>query len=306
MLRLPYHWRKPEGVKRGIPKVRALWYKMDCLLENLYIRRCPLPERGIYIGPERSEKITVSLTTFPARIDQVYYAIKSLMIQSVQADRIVLWLADSQFPGRKLPEKLQELVKIGLTVRWCEDLRSHKKYFYALQEQKEDELVVTYDDDIIYESDSLEKLMEFHRKYPEAIVCNRAHEMVTDEAGQLMPYEKWKIQSSYGVGQPVWALMPSTGNGCLYPYGVMPPVTFDEQKIRENAFSADDIWMRFCSLQGGVKVLRTRQIIATLCNVSGSQTERLTQLNDICGENQRVIDRLLKLFPNTHSLLLED
>ena len=77
----------------------------------------------------------------------------------------------------------------------------------------------------------------------------------------------------------------------------MPPITFDWEKAKSNAYSADDIWMRFCSLSNGVKVVKTRETIAILCNVWGSQKERLTQLNDINGENQRVLERLLALFP---------
>ena len=82
------------------------------------------------------EKITISLTTYPGRINQVYYAIKSLMIQSIQADKIILWLAEEQFPNKKLPDKIHILEKLGLTIRWCDDLRSHKKYYYAYLMEK--------------------------------------------------------------------------------------------------------------------------------------------------------------------------
>ena len=297
MIRLPYSWRRVEGVNNGIPKLRVLHYKLDCVFENLYIRLARLPKCGVNTAP-RKEKVIVSLTTFPARVDRAYYAIKSLMLQSVLADKIFLWVAESQFPGRILPKKLQELERLGLTVRWCEDLRSHKKYFYALQEQKEDELVLTYDDDIIYEKDSVEKLIRFHELYPNCVICNRAHDIRVDEKGDFLPFSKWSIHSSEGVGKPSLYLMPSTGNGCLYPYGCMPPITFDWEIAKANALTADDIWMRFCSLSNGIGVVKTRETIATLCNVWGSQGERLTLLNDHGGENQRVVDRLQKIFPN--------
>lgn len=298
MLRWPYHWRKPEGVKKGIPKLRGLWYKFDCFVENIFIHLCPFPTGGIYEGNARQEIVTVSLTSFPARIDKAYYAVKSLMLQSVKADRILLWLAEEQFPNRALPKKFKKLQCKGLTVCWCDDLKSHKKYYYALKNQKQNELVVTYDDDIIYEYDSLEKLLVAHKKYPKAIVCNRGHEMTVNNAGELAPYNKWKIYSELGVNEPAYRVLPSTGNGCLYPYGVMPDITFNWEMAKNNALTADDIWMRFCSLNNNVKVVKTRAMIATLCNVMGSQRERLTQLNDICGENQKVIERLLKVFPN--------
>lgn len=306
MLRWPYRWRKPEGVKKGIPKVRGLWYKFDCLVENIYIYCCPLPIMGVYTGEKRAENVTISLTSFPGRINKAYYAIKSLMLQSVKADKILLWLADEQFPNREIPNKFSRLMDKGLTICWCEDLKSHKKYYYSLKHQKSDELVVTYDDDIIYEYDSLEKLLETHKKHPDAIVCNRGHEMTTDDMGRLEPYNKWKIYSVYGANKPVYRIMPSTGNGCLYPYGIMPDITFNWELIKNNALTADDIWMRFCSLANGIKVIKTREMIATLCTVMGSQKERLTQLNDVCGENQRVIDKLLKVFPDMFNEKWED
>ena len=295
MIRLPYKWRRPEGVKSGIPKLRILHYKLDCLLENLYIRLARLPDSGVNLT-EREERVIVSLTSFPARIHKVYYAIKSLMLQTYKADEIILWLSESQFPERKLPENFKYLTDRGLTIRWCDDLRSHKKYFYVLQEQDSDEVVITYDDDIIYEADSIEKLMKTHEQYPDCIICNRGHEIVYDKNGKLTEYKHWSIHSPIGVSEPTKYLVPSTGNGCLYPYGVMPPVTFDWEKAKANAYSADDIWMRFCSLSNGVKVVKTLETTAILVNVWGSQKERLTQLNDINGENQRVLERLLVLF----------
>lgn len=297
MIRLPYSWRRPEGVNSGIPKLRVLHYKLDCLLENIYIRTAKTPKCGIN-KEERDEKVIVSLTSFPARIDRAYYAIKSLMLQSCKADKIILWLAESQFPGKKIPDNLQRLTERGLTVRWCDDLRSHKKYFYALQEQHADELVLTYDDDLIYEKDSIEKLIKVHKQYPDCIVCNRAHEIKLDQDGKLLPFNKWSIHSSEGVTEPSMYLMPSTGNGCLYPYGCMPEITFNWNTAKENALTADDIWMRFCSLSNKIKVIKTKETIAILCTVWGSQRERLTRINDGGGENQRVVDRLQNVFPS--------
>lgn len=298
MIRLPYNWRRLEGVNSGIPKLRVLHYKLDCVLENLFIRFVKLPNMGINTDEKRSEKVVVSLTSFPARIDKVYYAIKSLMLQSYKADRIVLWLAASQFPNEKVPPKIKDLTQKGLTIRFCDDLRSHKKYFYQLQEQKENEVVITYDDDIIYEYDSIEKLIVEHKKFPQSIICNRAQEMVFDEVKHLMPYKRWKVCSPIGVKKPEMNLMPSTGNGCLYPFNCMPKVTFDWEIIKDNALTADDIWMRFCSYSNGITVVKTREKIATLCNVFGSQKEKLTAFNDIGGENERVIKRLEKVFSN--------
>ena len=300
MIRWPYKFRKPEGVKKGIPGLRVLWYKWDVFAENWYIRWAALPEQGVYTGSERSEKVILSLTSFPARIHQVYYAIKSLMLQTIQADEIRLYLAEEQFPQKKLPKKLQNLVEKGLRIIWVDDKRSHKKYYDSLLNQRENELIITYDDDIIYEKDSVEKLIAGHKRFPDCIICNRGETILRDADGVMKPQSLWRINSKVGVCEPTMEVMPSTGAGCLYPYGAVPEITFDWDIAKNNALTADDLWMRFCSYSYGTKVVKTRETIATLCIVHGSQKEKLTEINDINGENQRVIERLSTLFPSVY------
>lgn len=300
-IRWPYEWRKKEACQGIIPHFGGMQYRWDRLMENAFIHFCPLPESGINTK-HRDEKVVVSLTSFPARIAQCYYSIKSLMLQDYKADKIILWLADSQFKDRCIPKPFEELVQAGLTIRYCDDLRSHKKYYYALQEQNSNELVITFDDDIIYESNAISKVVKTHEKFPECIVCNRGFEMMIVDRS-FLPYSTWKLCSNVGVKTPAYNIMPSTGAGCLYPYGVMPKSTFDIEAIRKNAWNADDIWMRFNSLSNGIQVVKTREKIAALCNVYGSQKEALTNINNGKNENDMVIKRLEDVFPDVPLLL---
>ncbi len=295
-MRWPYKWRKKEGCPFKIPHLAGFIYKWDCFMENLYIKTCRLPKSGVFEGSGRREKVIVSLTSFPPRIEVCYYAIKSLMIQSYKADRIVLWLAEDQFPNRKLPNKYKKLIKRGLEIRYCKDLRSHKKYYFALQEQKQNELIITFDDDIIFERDAIKKLVVTHNKFPNCLICNRGHH-ITCSNQKLNPYDKWKICSTEGVLKPSMKILPSTGAGCLYPHGIMPQSTFDWELIKSNALTADDIWMCFNRVLAGTPAVKTREKIAILCNVRKSQKQALTQLNDVGQENQRTVERLLKIFP---------
>lgn len=294
MIRWPYNWRKPEGIRYS--KFDYFWYQWDCFVENLFIYFAPFPKNGIYEGNDRDEKLIISLTTYPGRIKQVFYAIKSLMIQSYQADKIILWLAETQFPNRKLPKNIHFLEAKGLTIRWCDDLRSHKKYFYVLQEQKPNDIVATFDDDIIYEYDALEKLIISHKKFPNSIICNRGYEIIFDKNNKILPCYYWKLNTNYGIDKPVIRILASTGYGCLYPYNIMPKITFDWNIIKENALTADDIWVRFCAILNHVPIIKTKKTIAILVQVYGSQKETLTRINDIQGENDKVIDNLLNIF----------
>ena len=303
-MRKPYWLRAPEKKKIFIPYLKRFWYRCDCKSENKFIKNLDISKCTLN-AEKRQEKIIVSLTSFPKRINVVKYAIMSLMIQTILPDRIVLWLSKEQFPEQEIPQPLTELVKKGLEVKFVDgDLRSHKKYIYALQQQMQNEIVITYDDDLIYERDSIEKLITLHNKYPNAIICNRAHEVKYNDT-DFLPYSCWTVRSNEGVKKPSHKLIPSTGNGCLYPYNCMRKETFDEVLIKKYAFSADDIWIGINSFLSGTRLVRTKKTIATLVPIMNSQEEALTNFNDLQGGNEIVFNALLKLFPEYKNKMLE-
>lgn len=85
----------------------------------------------------RRPRIIVSMTSYPARINTVHLAIRLLLAQKVLPDKIVLWLCKSDFPNREadLPQSLRDVLWHDVEVRWVDDdLKPHKKYFWALQE----------------------------------------------------------------------------------------------------------------------------------------------------------------------------
>ena len=88
------------------------------------------------------DKVIVSLTSYPDRIQTVYKVIESLFAQDRKANEIVLWLSIQEFAQKEsaLPENLKQLVgENHFRIEWVRDnLKSHKKYFYVLTEYKED------------------------------------------------------------------------------------------------------------------------------------------------------------------------
>ena len=116
----------PETVR--IPLLGGWNYRLCNCIDNYSIKKEKIKKplntkhRDIYI--------TASLTSYPARIQYVHLAIKSLMLQSCKPDRIILWLADSQFNNRQIPTTLSALEEYGLEIKWCDDLYGHKKYFW--------------------------------------------------------------------------------------------------------------------------------------------------------------------------------
>ena len=121
-------------------------------------------------------RIVVSLTSYPARIHSVYRVIDNILSQTRKPDRILLWLAESQFPEkeRNLPGELMKETERGLEIRWCRDLRPHKKYLYAMKEFPED-ILITVDDDLVYPDDMIDVLYQSYVKHPRAVSAMRTH-----------------------------------------------------------------------------------------------------------------------------------
>ena len=176
-------------------------------------------------------RVIISLTSFPARIDKVYLCINSLLRQSVRADKIVLWLADTQFPnGSGIPESLKRLVGENFEIRFCDDLRSYKKIFYSAQQFKDD-IIITVDDDTLYPEDWLLNLINTYIKYPNCVCCYRAHKIVL-KSGKIAPYSEW-IGLSPNEAGPDSFLVPIGVGGVLYPPTFFDNVEFDFEKIKE-------------------------------------------------------------------------
>lgn len=292
---------KHSGDQSPYKLIRAFRYFKYLLLSviaNWLIKRIKISKRTS--AGDAQYKITASLTTFPARINQVRYAIISILNQTVRPDKVVLWLAREQFPEGEIPHNLVDLCEHGLEIRFCDDLRSHKKYYYALQEQKPDEVVITFDDDIIYHPHTIERLLKKHEEYPKSIICSQVHVMTYDEKGSIKPYREWSNFNNT-LRNPNKDFMPLTGSGCLYPYHVMPEITFDKIKIKEIAFTADDLWIGYLAKIWEVPISVVDKPANVFSVVAFSQTQHLGQINCLEDGNDKAMEKLVKEITNRKS-----
>ncbi len=205
----------------------------------------------------KSRRIIVSLTSYPARIAGIAQMLESIYSQTRKADKIVLWLAEEQFPNKDddLPDDLRKLQSEDkLEVRWCDDLKPHKKYFYALQEFTDD-VVVTIDDDLQYPPYMLENLYMSYLQYPEAVSAVRTHWMVISDKGQLIPYRYWMKETVACLYRPKMQLFATGGAGTLYPPGIYDDKWFDKDKMVDMCLWADDIWLKLIEIMSGVPVV---------------------------------------------------
>ena len=249
-------------------------------------------------------QVIVSLTSFPGRIEKIYQALNSVFTQTFKPDRIILWLAEEQFPTKELPQSLTDYTKLGLEIRWCkEDLRSHKKYFYVMQENPKS-LIIVVDDDLIYDSMMVETLVTSYLHFPYAVSAARTHLMKMGEDGKIAPYMQWGNEFSGILGKPSMQLFSTSGAGTLYPPECMDKELFNMENIRLLAPNADDLWFKIMQVKKGTPVVLAKRN-EKLVYVPGSQEIGLRHDNRENHGNDIQLAKLLSVYDTDGDLLKE-
>ena len=229
----------------------------------------------------KQKKIIVSFTTYPARISCVPKVYESITAQSMKPDKVVLWLSKDQFPNEMddLPLEVRELS--ALDIRFVEDdLKPHKKYFYAFKEFPED-LVITIDDDLLYDYFMIENLYNSYLQYPKYISTMRTHLMLITEDEKLLPYGSWPMECSILLNAPSHQLFSTNGAGTIFPphvFDEIDDIFYDKETIKATCLMADDLWIKAAALLSDVPI-----VLAAPCTnlryVEGSQEEGLRYMN---------------------------
>lgn len=238
---------------------------------------------------ESSEKIKegliVSLTSFPARIQNVHLVIESILRQTVLPERVILWLSKKQFKSLdEVPKKLLLLTGRGLEIKLCdgEDLRSYKKFYYTVKKYPYADIIII-DDDVFYPSDLIENLLQYQQRYPNTVVFNRGYQ-VSIKNKKVQNYNSWKLLDKQ-TG-PANDIMPTGMGAVLYPNGILP-----EEALRKDIFMsfckyADDIWLYSMVLYNGGKLIKTKDQrlfipVLNLNNKTLTSMNKHENMNDI-------------------------
>ncbi len=207
-------------------------------------------DKGNGINHEpRKEKIVISMTTHDERLRTVYLALKSLMHQTMKADEIFLYLAKGSGDGELTRE--EELKKAGvIIIRGLEDLTCHKKYYYAMKE-KQDSVIITADDDSIYDKCFVESLFAKHRCFSDAVIC-KFGERIRYKEDEIMPYNTWNDCAA--SVEPETQICIKSYAGVLYPIGKYRMELLDKDSFLLLSEYNDDLWITACLQELGIRV----------------------------------------------------
>lgn len=121
--------------------------------------------------------VIVSLTTTRSRMHLLKYTLASLLDQEYKADRILVnisreaYLLDEGIPEQ--PSWLEAMAGRGVEVHWVANTGPYRKLLPALEQAREEDLVITCDDDVIYGPGWLGSLLEAAQGHPDSVVCGR-------------------------------------------------------------------------------------------------------------------------------------
>lgn len=242
------------GLPTQITELRSLQrqqYLLNHVLNDI--------EPGVSSKRYCSEEVIVSLTSYGRRLDDVCYAIESIMQQTYKPNRIVLWLDKKDFEN-SLPESLLMQQKRGLDIRVYEpDIRSYKKLIPSLKEFP-NAAIITVDDDVMYDFDIVERLIKAYIADPKSVHACRLHEVAFYDDGTIKPYNKWKrgIQSI----EPCKKYFFTGVGAVIYPPNSLHEDTFKEEMFMDICKTADDVWFNAMVLNNGraIKKVKTRYV----------------------------------------------
>lgn len=291
LARFPWVVRLRESYRKNIQMRYWPWYRHKP-------RKPGTDPSALY-----KHELIVSLTSFPARIHLVRFAIYSLMRQSLKPNRIVLWLANEQFPGKEnaLSKDLLDLIPLGLEIRWCEDLKSFKKLIPSLR-QFPDAIIVTADDDMFYPRHWLRSLYQSWTEHESCIHCGGMRKIVWNADGTAQPFGMWVWNPQKSC--PSFDNTQVGLNGVLYPPHALHPDVMESQTWSQVSPSSDDLWFWAMAVRMGTKIqLVQNDRQQPLLIPDSLATPCLWSQNHSGGGNDRCFVNLLQVYPELRELL---
>ena len=210
-----------------------------------------LPDSFLHKESSFSPVLTVSLTSYGKRVgNSAPYAIYSILNQTVIPDRIVLNLDKETWNDNNIPVLLKKLKKNGVTIQFVEDIGPHTKLLPTLSRYPDD-VIITVDDDVYYEPDTIEELLNAYQQSDgETVIC-RAGKCLIKDNGRFGRYSEQPDLSVYSDSP---FKLPFGFAGVLYPPHIFSDEVFNVELIKRLCPKADDIWFGVTELHEGIRV----------------------------------------------------
>ena len=232
-------------LRRGLltSPLRELWARR--LVEQGWAERLA----GCAPRPQVAPGLLVSLTSHAPRFATLALTLKSLLLQRLQPEAVLLWISHGDLGA--LPSEVLDLEAQGLRIMACDDHGSHTKYVHALRAFPGHRIAIC-DDDTYYRPSWLADLAAAER--PGEIACHRIHRVSLDPRGLPEPYPFWEHDSKNEDSSPL--NFPTGVGGILLRRDRFDPLVLDMDLARRLCPTSDDLWLYWMAGLAGTQVRR--------------------------------------------------
>jgi len=230
--------------------------------------------------------VDVALTTFGRRTAKVFLALESIGRGTARPRSLTLWLDDS-YRGASLPHSIRRLQRRGLSVRFCHDWKSYKKFYPHVQSHESFvRPLATADDDVVYPPTWLHGLWAARaRVEAPTMISYRAHVMALD-SNAFTPYRTW---APCQTTTPSVAHFSTGVSGALLPVELLSALKSGGTGFLTTCPNADDVWLHFHALKQGIPVAQVSAASQLFTQIPRSQRVSLMSSNVLRDENDSQI-----------------
>ena len=270
--------------------------------------------------------VYVSLTTIHDRISAVHETILSILAQDYPVEGIHLYISKEPYLIDKgiteIPTDLQLVQDIDsrLHIHFTENIGPYRKLLPLLREKwKTDCLILTVDDDKIYDKDLISTMVnQYIETNGQYVIANRAYikwnetlrklchnscgvpNKVCDYIEHILDSKREGQSLAYILGEQYDFISATTffeGNdGVLYHPKFFTPLVFEWPLIKKYAHTHDDFWFKLCSLINGYGVKCSRPYFLRPTNQLDNTKSSALHFNVNVGSYEKKLRKLINWF----------
>ncbi len=235
---------------------------------------------------DSEERVVVSLSTIPDRINLIKPTIASLLDQNKSFDEIAINIPHVSRKGGeyKIPDWLTDLSMSGFHVkihRVEKDEGPATKLLPTLRREGPNTRIIAVDDDVVYHSKTVNNLVKEFEKTKKAITH---YGVKLDKNGNL-PTNSSRIKNFFTGRKEVDLLQGFSG--FIVTKSMFPEEAFDLSNGPEEAISVDDVWFSGWLRYNKVPIQTSGFTFVKLPIVNFGKMRSTTSLGD--GENKEFV-----------------
>lgn len=249
-----------------------------------------------------------TLTTFPARIGILKYALHSIFAQDLRAKKVILVLSKDEFAqnNAQIPKEILDFQRFGLEIMWvAENMRVYNKFIHTLRTYP-NEVIITIDDDIYYPRNLFSTLYSAHLSNKSAIWAHKAR-IVPFTPTKILDFFEWKIirkNNTKWQNTPKFNIYLEGCGGVLYPPHCLYKDAMDSEKFLHLAPNSDDLWLWAMALLEGTKIACVpNALMGNGAAFTNPADNPALWHSNMRGGNDRAIKALLESYPQILTIL---